>query len=332
MSDFSLLSQRRAPLVRLPKPQNVTYKITGDSSSLQLQLSSEHGWETESHTTLQHSSLRFTDLSLEDAAASPPESNNSAWARAKRSPITQMTWEGDTAPTVAQIWIVVYTILSIRPELEVFRINLSGQRGDELTRQLEAVGLAIAHPEPAAPPGQFIPASTDHIGQLVVSRPSFWQGAGSPFGVRPVWIAALDNNDTCSPALESSYPNRALDHTLTSRFPYAPVHAFHPIRPSKPTPGTTIYSRYIPHLDEMFSMVALDWQNEEHVNYFHTWQNDPRVAQGWNETGTLEEHREYLRRTHVDPHQYAVLGKFNDTFFAYYEIYWAKVCLAISSF
>jgi hypothetical protein len=72
-------------------------------------------------------------------------------------------------------------------------------------------------------------------------------------------------------------------------------------------------------------MVSLDWEDAEHLRLFHEWQNDPRVSQGWNETGTLEQHREYLRKIHVDPHQVAVLAKWEDTYFAYFEVYWAKV-------
>ncbi|KAJ5674902.1 uncharacterized protein N7477_004836 [Penicillium maclennaniae] len=52
--------------------------------------------------------------------------------------------------------------------------------------------------------------------------------------------------------------------------------------------------------------------------------NDPRVATGWKETGTLEDHREYLRRQHEDPHTPTVLGHFNDIPLSYYKIFWAK--------
>lgn len=76
-------------------------------------------------------------------------------------------------------------------------------------------------------------------------------------------------------------------------------------------------------MNEFFSVYALDYINDEHLGLFNKWQNDSRVAQGWNKTGTLDQHR--LRKIQEDPHQIAVLAKFNNTFFSYHEIYWTKV-------
>lgn len=323
------MSINTLPLVRLPEPWKTTYELAVVSTEhslrkFQLRRSPRADDGVPPPKPLHHASLMFTDLVQPDPSTTPDDGNNSPWARAQRSPVTQITWSGSETPTVGQIWNVVYAIETLRSEFEIFRAVLSGEGKELLACELQSVGLVIAHPEPSAPPGKPIPISTNHIGQLVFYRSSFWQGAGSPFGTRPAWVADPGVYSFMRKPL-NEYPTRPRQYTVTTGFPERRVHAHHPVRSPKPAPGSRIYSRYIPHLNEFFSVFALDYTNDEHLRLFNTWQNDPRVAQGWNETGTLDQHRQYLRTIQEDPHQIAVLAKFNDTFFSYHELYWTKV-------
>lgn len=317
------------PLVRLPEPWKTCYQleiISEDEKKnrvFRLVLAQRQNGGQTPPRQLHHETTTFKEPIESNSSRALSQHDNTAWAIAQRAPIVYLTWEGSVPPDVGQVWAIVYAIVSLRPELELFRLSLSGESDVLVSEELQSVGIAVDHPAPCPRPGLPTHDAKLSNGQLVVSRATFWQGAGSPFGSRPVWVA--------SPTLHGAqrrsvcdFPIRPLQQTMTTGFPETTVHAFHPVRLTKPAPGELIYSRYIPHLDEFFSMDLLDYTNDEHLRLFNKWQNDPRVAKGWNETGTLEQHRDYLRRIHEDPHQMAVLAKFNDVYFAYFEIYWAK--------
>ncbi|KAK6851517.1 aerobactin siderophore biosynthesis protein iucB [Apiospora arundinis] len=319
MATTTTTTARDSPVLRLPHPYLTSYylvKSSKKSSSesnngatfFQLETRNPEANSKPLREPLHSASLYFTELADLKSSERPPESNNTPWGRSRRAPSSTFAWEGREAPTLGQAWLLIHVLFTLRPSTEVFRLTLEGAGKDQLAHQLKAVALAVDHP-----------VATGLVDELVVLRSTFWQGAGSPFGPRSAWLP----EDSSSPDFSTSaYPITPLQHTMTNDPGVALT--WHPRRPVKPRPGSTVYSRWIPHLGEHFSMVALDYTDAEHLRLFHEWQNDPRVSQGWNETGTLEQHREYLRRQHVDPHQITLLAKFDDTFFAYFEVYWGK--------
>ncbi|KAI6359525.1 hypothetical protein MCOR25_007032 [Pyricularia grisea] len=314
-------------VLRLPHPYHTPYAITKSSHThgsdktplYQLGITSTApsglAADRASHAVLHNDAVFFTEPTDLKSSDRPHESNNTPWGRARRSPSVTALWDAKTAtlPTPAQLWLLAYLVFTVRPGEEAFRLTLvdgtaTAEGPRALGSRLKDLMLAIDHPVNETD------GASSPTRELLVLRSTFWQGAGSPFGPRPVW--APDEAGT------SAYPLAALDGTLTA-IPGTAL-CWHPRRPAKPRPGSVVYSRYVPHLAETFSMVALDWTDDKHLALFHTWQNDPRVSQGWNETGTLDQHREYLRKLHEDPHQFAVLAAFEGVFFAYFEIYWAK--------
>ncbi|KUI70489.1 hypothetical protein VM1G_05849 [Cytospora mali] len=312
------------PVLRLPHPYLTPYYITASSSNptsssstklYQLTTPANSKDQIRSPPEPLHSD-KFSFSEPEDLKSSkrPSQSNNTAWARARRSPSSTLTWDGSTAPTLAQAWLVIYALFTIRPDEEFIRLTLQGQGQGKasLANQLRATMLAADHP-----PDDAHSDKAQQPEELVILRASFWQGAGSPFGARSVWVPS-DGPET--PYATCAVP--ALTHVMSAE--PGPVLARHPRRAPKPRPGSTIYSRWVPHLGESFSMVALDHADAAHLALFHAWQNDPRVSQGWNLTGSVDQHREYLARMHADPHKFAVLAAFDGVFFAYFELYWAR--------
>ncbi|OIW22672.1 hypothetical protein CONLIGDRAFT_152021 [Coniochaeta ligniaria NRRL 30616] len=303
-------------VLKLPHPYLTSYYVQNGEGSGLYKLKT-NDTTTLGSVNLGESSILFTEPEDLRSGDRPDESNNTAWARARRSPLVTVHGTQGQQPLTPAVWLLSYVIFTVRPGEEFLRLRIDGPGADSLGAQLKTVALAIDHPRP---PKSGENSVTENSGELLVLRGSFWQGAGSPFGPRPIWV--LDDKDVTLEHRISSYPLTPLDYTMTVDAPAA--LCWHPRRPVKPRPGSVIYSRYIPHLKENFSMVALDYENQEHLQLFHQWQNDPRVSQGWNLTGTLDQHRSYLGRVHRDPHQVAILAKFEDTYFAYFEVYWAK--------
>lgn len=302
-------------VVKLPYPYYSEYSIDSSSPDKR-QIALKQNTTVEAHAALHHPSLRFSSLASLKSSELPPQSNNSAWGRARRSPFSVVSWPGKETPTAGQGWLLLYVLFTLRPDAETIRLELNGEGAELLSEQLRDCNLVIDHPLAAK-------STETYPGQLIAMRSTFWQGAGNPFGSRAIW-----NPGPVHPL--------TLQHTITvcsagdRQDPDRYQQAYHPLRPAKPKPGSVIYSRWIPHLKETFEMISLDWENPEHLNLFHEWQNDPRVSQGWDETGTLEQHRKYLKDIHLDPHQLAVLARWDGTFFAYFETYWAKVRFTLS--
>ncbi|KAL1838799.1 hypothetical protein VTJ49DRAFT_2192 [Mycothermus thermophilus] len=355
---FAAYAASSDPILKLPHPYQIAYHVQQQSTA-----ADGTGWyhlvarDAEQQpakcrpplpeSLLSTAALTFIEPADLPSSARPADANNTPWARARRNPAVTVRWSqgGNAAPTVAQLWLLVYAVFTVRPAEEAFRLHLDDAAGtsakDRLARQLMAVGLAVPHPAAPTPPAGAAAAAAaaaadgETAGELLISRSAFWQGAGSPFGPRPAWAPEQHDADLIGLDL-STYPLPPPEYVASvaqssSSLSAGPTDGtakgalvWHPRRRAKPAPGSVLYSRWIPHLRETFSMVALDVRDETHVDLFHAWQNDPRVSQGWNLTGSREQHVEYLKRVDEDAHQVAVLARFDETYFAYFEVYWAK--------
>lgn len=310
------------PLVlKLPHPYLTSYTVSHVGSKAhparnQILLSAANGSSkggSAPPTLLHNDTVYFSDIGILAQDVIPPLGDNSSWARARRSPYVTISWTADR-PTVPQVWLIAYALVSLHPLVENFRVIFSGKDSPSLAQELYVTGLFHPHPIPSD-------KASPQDGHLLL-RSTFWQGAASPFGPRPVWAPHLD---AAGKPITKHYPPFPFQIAPSTEFPAVPRHTMHPLREPKPEPGSVIYSRWVPHLKEHFTMIALDYTNDEHLKLFHSWQNDPRVAAGWNETGTLEHHREYLRKLHEDPHVLTMFAAFDDILFAYFEVYWAMV-------
>ena len=96
--------------------------------------------------------------------------------------------------------------------------------------------------------------------------------------------------------------------------------ARHPLRPV-PQSGL-LYRRFIPWIGQTLTFEIADADRD--LPAFNRWMNSPRVAEFWEEEGSLEQHHAYLRKLLDDPHAAPVIGRFDGVAFGYFETYWAK--------
>ena len=172
-------------IVKLPHPYQTEYTIEAASTPLGVntpvyRLVPNNSTSTKSLPfDLHHPDLIFSDPIDLKSSELPPQSNNSPWARARRSPCVTVYWNGAEAPTLAQIWLLTYSLFTVRTNVESYRLELRGANATVLGHQLMAVLLAIDHPLKGRERRQ---ASTSTDESLVLLlRSTFWQGAGSPF-------------------------------------------------------------------------------------------------------------------------------------------------------
>ncbi|PVH86696.1 hypothetical protein DL98DRAFT_510733 [Cadophora sp. DSE1049] len=322
-----MTSQPTYSLVKLPHPFLTSYRITTTSSTpttLSLTLDTQPTNGQTPPESLHNANLTFLPLTSRSSTSVPPASDNSLWARAYRSPSTTFAWTENTPPSLAQIWNLIHALYISSPANEYFRLSLKGTDKEIIRTELLVTGLGIEHPQPwsgKVTDAAFAP-TPESKDEILILRSAFWQGASSPLGPRPIWALGTGTSGPLRNPI-SSYPIMPETYTQTMKFPSEPIYSRHPIRRPKPHPGSICYSRYIPELDEHFSLEVVDWRDGEHLGLFNRWQNDPRVAAGWNEMGTLDEHRAYLRRLGEDPHVLCLFGRFDERRFAYFELYWA---------
>ncbi|WP_422368098.1 GNAT family N-acetyltransferase [Pelagibius sp.] len=92
--------------------------------------------------------------------------------------------------------------------------------------------------------------------------------------------------------------------------------------PSPTTTAQDLYSRFDAELQSTISFRHLDPDSD--LERFNRWQNSDRVAQFWDERGTLDEHRDYLMKLIRAPQVEPLIGCLDGDPFLYLEVYWAE--------
>lgn len=213
--------------------------------------------------------------------------------------------------TVQDAWAIIYALFVRYHERETIPIILSTEidnRADLCTYVLLS-GL-----------GRTALGKRVNTDDLFLSRAAFWQGAGT-HGYHPRgWL----------PPLSSSTRHAASPFPLVQSFTRTPlVISAHPLRPPKPLPGEVLYRRYCPNVKQTLEFTYFDFgqdgQVTPHLEALHKWHNDDRVNNGWNERGSLEQHRQYVHGVLNNPAVLPIMMSWDGELMGYLELVYVKV-------
>ncbi|KAJ5088093.1 hypothetical protein N7456_011709 [Penicillium angulare] len=282
----------------LPRPYLTTFYLVPINDALNknqvFQLSKEESFvdDTTFPVELHNENITFTRPAIsvangQSVVAVPSQQSS------RRLPISICAWDIAGIITISHIWLVIYTILIAEPELEVFGLELKGPGSDAIAEDLCLSMVAIKSTKES----------------VTVCRNAFWQGCASPLGSSPIW----------TPFARQVVPH---SHYVTTSTPT--IRRTHPLRSPNPSPGSTVYSRYISSLDKTFSLTTVDYKEPTHVEFFHQSKMSSATSHPEPYGDSLEESFEYLRRKSDDPHTIGLLGQFDETLFGYFEVFWIK--------
>ncbi|PRA31356.1 GNAT family N-acetyltransferase [Pseudomonas poae] len=127
----------------------------------------------------------------------------------------------------------------------------------------------------------------------------------------------------CERTLFWQLPQPWLGQSISGSYPQQMVISNGKRHPARaPKPRGEVYRRFDARLGAWISLRTVEIDVD--LARFNRWQNSARVASFWQESGSLEQHREYLDKLEADPHTLTLIGCFDDEPFAYFEAYWAK--------
>ncbi|KAH0826370.1 acyl-CoA N-acyltransferase [Lanmaoa asiatica] len=210
-----------------------------------------------------------------------------------RYPVLEIHPPSTRQITVQDTWAIIYALFVRHHERETIPVILSPviENRADLWAYIVHSGL-----------GRTALSKLADADVLFLSRAAFWQGAGTHGDHQRGWL----------PPLSSSTRHAASPFPLVESFTRTPlVISAHPLRPPKPQPGELLYRRYY-------------GQVTPHLEAFHKWHNDDRVNSGWNERGSLEQHRQYVHDILNNPAVLPMMMSWDGELMGYLEIVYVK--------